>query len=236
MAFYPCGAGTRLRLQWFYPLLSLQAHAPRIHHAPINWTGIISQVNDLACPAASPAVEQFVRAAVKAFANGEPIGMTQYDSFPAPLYSTDADGTVTYFNPACVDFAGRTPEVGQDRYCVSWKLRSDDGAPLAHDECPMAVALREARPVRGVTAFAERPDGERRGFQPFATPALDENGQVVGAVNLLVPTDGATCRELIATAQRCRRLSQWVDDSAASASLGRLAAECEAQAAVLRLD
>lgn len=196
----------------------------------------ISQPNNLASPAASPAVEQFVRGAVEAFANGEPIRMAQYDAFPAPLYSTDADGTVTYFNEACVEFAGRVPEVGQDRYCVSWKLRTGDGTPLAHDECPMAVAIREARPVRGITAIAERPDGEQRRFQPFATPALDAQGRVIGAVNLLVPTDGETCRDLIATAQRCRRLSQWVDDSVASASLGRLAAECEGQAAVLRLD
>lgn len=176
-----------------------------------------------------------MRDAIEAFANGD-MQLAQYDAFPAPLYSTDADGTVTYFNQACIDFAGRTPEAGHDRYCVSWKLRTDDGAPLAHDQCPMAVAIREGRPVRGITAIAERPDGGQRRFQPFATPALDADGQVVGAVNLLVPTDGEMCRELIATAQRCRRLSQWVDDSLASASLGRLAAECESQAAVLRLD
>ena len=181
-------------------------------------------------------MEQFVRAAVEAFAAGEPVRMARYDAFPAPLYSTDADGTLTYFNAACVDFAGRVPAVGKDRYCVSWKLRRSDGAPLAHDKCPMAVALREARPVRGVTAIAERPDGEQRGFQPFATPALDAAGQVLGAVNLLVPTDGELCRDLLATAQRCRRLSQWVDDGPASASLNRLATECEDQAAVLRLD
>ena len=196
----------------------------------------ISQLDAQPRPAASPAVEQFVRAAVEAFARGEPVSMAQYDAFPAPLYSTDADGTLTYFNAACVEFAGRVPSVGEDRYCVSWKLRTGDGAPLAHDACPMAVALREARPVRGVVAIAERPDGEQRGFQPFATPALDEAGQVVGAVNLLVPTDGELCRDLLATAHRCRRLSQWVDDGPASNSLARLATECEEQAAVLRID
>jgi PAS domain-containing protein len=197
---------------------------------------IISHPNDLDNPAASAAVERFVRGAVDAFAAGEPLQMSQYDSFPAPLYSTDADGTVTYFNKACVDFVGRVPAIGKDRYCVSWKLRTGNGTPLAHDECPMAVALREGRAVRGVTAIAERPDGEQRGFQPFATPALDADGQVVGGVNLLVPTDGEVCRDLLATAQRCRRLSQWVDDTAASDSLGSLATECEGQAAILRLD
>jgi PAS domain-containing protein len=197
---------------------------------------IISHPNDLENPAASAAVERFVRSALDAIAAAEPLGMAQYDTFPAPLYSTDADGAVTYFNEACVDFVGRLPAVGEDRYCVSWKLRTSDGAPLAHNECPMAVALREGRPVRGVTAIAERPDGEQRGFQPFATPALDAAGHVVGAVNLLVPTDGEVRRGLLATAQRCRRLSQWVDDAAASDSLGNLAIECEGQAAILRLE
>jgi PAS domain-containing protein len=166
----------------------------------------------------------------------EPGRLSEFDAFPAPLYATDGRGTLTYYNRACVDFAGRTPAIGEDRYCVTWKLRSDDGAPLAHDQCPMAVALRESRAVRGVEAFAERPDGGRRRFRPFATPALDADGQVVGAVNLLVPVDDTTRQSLLATAEKCWRLAKWVDDTAASATLKHMAAECEAHAAVLRLN
>ena len=32
---------------------------------------------------------------------------------------------------------------------------------MRHDECPMAIALHENRPVRGYEAIAERPDGSR---------------------------------------------------------------------------
>lgn len=99
----------------------------------------------------------------------------------------------------------------------------------------MAVAVQTARPVRGVEAIAERPDGERKRFRPFPTPVLDEEGRVIGAVNLLVPTDGETCRDLIATAQKCRRLAGWVDDSAASSTLTNMAVECEGQAQLLRI-
>lgn len=161
--------------------------------------------------------------------------LRRFEAFPAPLYATDADGMLTYFNPACVDFAGHVPTVGQDRYCISWKLRSDDGVPLPHDQCPMAIALRENRAIRGVEAFAERPDGVLRRFRPFATPARDANGKLVGAINLLVPTDGDTQRELLSTASRCRRLSKWVDDRATSETLNHMAAECEQHASVLRL-
>lgn len=50
----------------------------------------------------------------------------------------------------------------------------------------MAVAIRERRPVRGVEAVAERPDGTRIRFIPHPTPVFDDEGQLVGAVNLLL--------------------------------------------------
>lgn len=197
---------------------------------------IIFADHGLATPQPAAPVEQFVQALASLVATPEcESRLAQFDNFPAPLYATSADGTLTYFNQACIEFAGRVPVVGEDQYCVSWKLRSGDGAPLAHDQCPMAVALREASPVRGIEAFAERPDGDQRRFRPFATPAVDGEGQLVGGVNLLVPTDGATCRKLSAMAEKCRRLAKWIDDEAASETLNHMAAECESQAAVLRL-
>ena len=57
---------------------------------------------------------------------------------------------------------------------------------VAAGECPMAVSLREGRPVRGVEAVAERPDGTRVPFIPYPTPMLDANGEVVGSINMLV--------------------------------------------------
>ena len=107
-------------------------------------------------------------------------------AIPAAIYTTDADGKITYFNQAAVELAGRTPVIGSDEWCVTWKLYWPDGRPLPHDECPMAVSLREGRPVRGVEAVAERPDGTRVPFIPYPTPVLDDNGKVVGGINMLV--------------------------------------------------
>ena len=50
----------------------------------------------------------------------------------------------------------------------------------------MAIALREDRPVRGMEAIAERPDGTRVPFIPYPTPLHDDNGKLIGAVNMLV--------------------------------------------------
>ena len=106
-------------------------------------------------------------------------------ALPAAIYTTDAEGRITFFNRACVEFAGRTPKIGE-MWCVTWKLFWPDGTPLAHEDCPMAIAIRENRPVRDVEAIAERPDGSRICFAPYPTPLRDENGELIGAVNMLV--------------------------------------------------
>jgi PAS domain S-box-containing protein len=81
------------------------------------------------------------------------------EALPAAIYTTDAAGRITYYNQAAVDFSGRTPILGSDEWCVTWRLFTPDGTPLPHDQCPMAVALKEGRVIRGVEAIAERPDG-----------------------------------------------------------------------------
>ncbi|MGX8008864.1 PAS domain S-box protein [Mesorhizobium sp. ORM8.1] len=65
-------------------------------------------------------------------------------AIPAAIYTTDAEGTITFFNQAAVDLSGRVPQIGVDKWCVTWKLYWPDGTPLPHDECPMAVALKKA--------------------------------------------------------------------------------------------
>ena len=109
-----------------------------------------------------------------------------FAAIPAAIYTTDAQGKITYFNQAAVEFSGRTPVLGSDEWCVTWKLFMPDGTPLPHDQCPMAVALKEGRAVRGAEAVAERPDGTRVPFIPFPTPLRDPSGRITGAINMLV--------------------------------------------------
>lgn len=108
------------------------------------------------------------------------------DALPVAIYTTDIEGVITYYNKAAIEFAGRTPVTGRDQWCVTWKLFTTDGQPLPHDQCPMAVALKENRPIRNVMAYAERPDGSRVPFMPFPTPLTDLNGNLTGAINMLV--------------------------------------------------
>jgi len=108
------------------------------------------------------------------------------EALPIAVYTTDAEGHITFFNQAAADLWGHRPELGTDQWCGSWRLYWPDGRPLPHDECPMAVALKEGRPVHGIEAVAERPDGTRVPFLPYPTPLKDASGRVIGAVNMLL--------------------------------------------------
>jgi PAS domain S-box-containing protein len=107
-------------------------------------------------------------------------------ALPSAIYTTDADGRITYYNDAAANMWGYRPELGRDEFCGSWKIYRPDGTPLPHDECPMAIALREKRPIRGMEAVAERPDGVRIPFIPYPTPLFNADGELTGAVNMLV--------------------------------------------------
>jgi PAS domain S-box-containing protein len=108
------------------------------------------------------------------------------EAVPAAIYTTDAEGRITFYNQAALELAGREPVLGSDQWCTTWKLYWPDGTPMPHDQCPMAVALRENRPVRGGEAIAERPDGSRVPFLPYPMPLRDGQGRLVGAINMLV--------------------------------------------------
>jgi PAS domain S-box-containing protein len=143
-----------------------------------------------------------------------------FDILPAAIYVTDAEGRLTYFNSAAVEFSGRTPELGTDRWCVTWKLYYPDGTPMPHGQCPMAMAIKEGRIIRGAEAIAERPDGTRVWFEPYPAPLRDEAGNIVGGINLLVDiTQRKTAEE---TRSRLAAIVEASDDAIISIDLNAI--------------
>ena len=184
---------------------------------------------------ASPATEQILHLATEAVQNGNGVRLSEFDRLSAATYITDPDGVITYYNPACIDLAGRVPLLGHDRWCVTWKIYTEEGAFLPHDQCPMAIAIREQRAIRGVSAVAERPDGSRINFAPYPTPIFDDQGGFLGAVNILVDVTGEKQAALLRLqASRCRRLAYSVGDLQTAETLTQLAAEYEEKADKLR--
>jgi PAS domain-containing protein len=93
---------------------------------------------------------------------------------PTAVYTTDAAGRITFYNQAAAELWGERPELSKSEFCGSWKLYAPDATPMPHDECPMALALREKRPVRGMQAIAKQPDGTRVPFMAYPTPLCQQ--------------------------------------------------------------
>jgi two-component system, chemotaxis family, CheB/CheR fusion protein len=139
------------------------------------------------------------------------------EALPAAIYITDANGRIIFYNGAAASMWGCRPELGKSEFCGSWKLYWADGTPLRHDECPMAMTLKQKRPIRGMEAIAERPDGTRIPFIPYPTPLFDTAGELIGAVNMLVDiTDRKRAEEV---RQRLVAIIESSDDAILSKNL-----------------
>ena len=108
------------------------------------------------------------------------------NALPVAIYATDAEGKLTHFNQTAVEFSGCLPELGSDKWCKDLRLFHPDGTPMPYEECPMAIALREGRPLFGVEAMAERPDKTRVHFVAHPTPLRDTAGKIIGGINMLI--------------------------------------------------
>ncbi len=107
-------------------------------------------------------------------------------ALPAAIYTTDEKGAITFYNEAAAELWGARPELGTSYWHGSWRVLWPDGAPVSHEQCPMAIALQEGRGVRNVEAVIVRPDGTQVPFMPYPTPLRDAENRLVGAINMLI--------------------------------------------------
>ena len=126
------------------------------------------------------------KAAEKALLESERKYRNVIQGMPAAIYSTDKEGRITMYNQAARKLWGREPGLGQDLWCGSWKILTSDGSELPPEEGPMARTLREGKPIFGEEILVVRPDGTKRHVAPHPQPIFNEEGELVGAINMLV--------------------------------------------------
>jgi PAS domain S-box-containing protein len=143
------------------------------------------------------------------------------NSLPVAIYLCDLEGRITYFNKAAEVLWGRSPEIGKDRWCGSFKIFNPDGSPMPIDSCPMAITLREGRPVYGAEIVVERPDGSRVDINPNPHPIFDTQGKMCGARNMLVDITDVKKKEqaLQESEQRYKHLSESLEKKVESRTL-----------------
>lgn len=105
---------------------------------------------------------------------------------PLAMYTCDAEGLITYFNPRAAEIWGRKPKLGEldDRFCGSLRLFHPGGTPLPHAETPMARAVQTGQRSRNTEVIIERPDSSRVYVSVNIDPIVDPHGRQIGAINV----------------------------------------------------
>lgn len=142
---------------------------------------------------------------------------------PVGAYLCDPEGLITYFNPPAVRIWGRSPKLNHpdDRFCGSYGLYAADGTPVSHDRCWMALALRDRKPYNGRDITIECPDGRRLAALAYANPLFDDEGELVGGVNVLVDVSERTRAEAALRKARAELAHQVVERTAELTELSR---------------
>jgi K+-sensing histidine kinase KdpD len=176
-----------IRALAFFPLASesrLLGKFMVYHDSPHHFSDAEIMVARTIAAQVAFAVEQ--QAQRNANSRLEALNHAVIDALGVAVYTTDADGTITRYNSSAAALWGRHPVIGEEKWCGSWKLYWPDGEPMAHEDCPMGVALKEQRIVRGQEILVDRPDGVRCVVQPYPSPVCDVSGRLIGAINVLI--------------------------------------------------
>ncbi|MEO5995369.1 MAG: PAS domain S-box protein [Chitinophagaceae bacterium] len=107
------------------------------------------------------------------------------ETLPVALFTIDKDGFINLYNTACEKLWGRKPEMGLDKWCGSEELYRLDRTFMAPEESPMAMAFKENRSIE-TEIYVKRPDGSLRHVIIHPQPMHDRNGNVTGAMNVLI--------------------------------------------------
>ena len=161
---------------------------------------------------------------------------TLISALPVALYTTDAQGYLTFYNDAAAKLWGREAQLGHDRWCGAWQLQRD-GQPVLPEQSTMALALQTERPIPGEEAVVIRPDQRRVFIAAYPTPLHDEESKLLGGLNVLVDLTArkqaeAALREMaenMAAAQRIAHFGSWeveVDEQLAFIEPQLWSAEC----------
>lgn len=150
---------------------------------------------------------------------------------PIAFYTCDAEGHINFFNKAAEDLWGRTPVIGKELWCGSWKILYPDNTPMPLEICPMALTLQLGERFEGVEVKIQRPDLSYRTARVYPKPIFDEKNQVVGAHNTLI--DISAERKVESTQALLANIIKYSDDAIMSKDLTGIITSCNEAATTM---
>ncbi|KAK6033595.1 PAS domain S-box protein [Ostertagia ostertagi] len=119
------------------------------------------------------------------------------ENLPEAVFTCDTEGYVRLYNKAAAALWGRQPVPGKELWTGAWKILDKDGMPIAPENCPMAIAIKEQRAVHGQEVTIQRPDGSLRHLLSHPSPLFNATGKLTGAINMLTDITARKKTELL---------------------------------------
>src|SRR5258708_27582940 len=93
-------------------------------------------------------------------------GTELLEALPVAVYTTDAEGRITFYNRAAAELWGHHPELGSSQWCGSWRLYLPERRPRPQWEGPPALPPPRGPEGRRGEGPAPRPPGPHAAGSP----------------------------------------------------------------------
>lgn len=115
----------------------------------------------------------------------EVILMRELASYLAmPIFVVDPDGNLLFYNEPAEHILGmrfdETGPMAMGEWATAWHPTTPAGEPIAEDDLPLVIAIKESRPATSVMAIIGS-DGVRRSITVAALPLIGQGGRRLGA-------------------------------------------------------
>src|SRR5262245_61570728 len=109
---------------------------------------------------------------------------------PTAVFTCDAQGRITFYNPRAEQLWGRKPFLNDDneKFCGSFRLWSLAGAAIPREKTPMATALKTGCPAFNEEVIIERPDSSKINARITIKTLHDKQGLTTGAIAVFQDT------------------------------------------------
>jgi len=107
-----------------------------------------------------------------------------FESLPVACYACDCSGTITDYNRRSVELWGRAPQV-TDRFTGAHRILDSHGSLLTPEATATAFLIRSGLPQLSKEVVIERPDGKQLTVISNAAALCDEQGKIIGALDVL---------------------------------------------------